>query len=755
MRGSLANLWCLSAVFLLLAAGASTPEWPEEEDFTDASDLVALSEGDWFSYDASVNMASPDLTYVGSGYLTMSVSAIETTTVAGITYDLYNITLNGDIPGAGYIAYQGYTVDFELNTMLISGYILMERGDLSLVRADITIDADGRARPLLFWNPLRIDAVLAGNADPPAELFDFPIFVGDAWHVSSSTVLSGSVHIVLESLIVPIDITEPINLPLPFEMDVTCDERSPVTTPAGTFDSYRIVSSDGATILRYAPEVGSFVTADVSFSDVSMTMDAHVALSSYYRAPHSPTVEESLVPSIVNVGGPVIVHGHTSEPNADVRIWVPASGHEWLSVTDGSGDYNVTISAPTIPDNTPTAYDYGSHGIIVEVSSGPLTGVNISTLTVVVPDLHFTSSDLGVADILIESTTEHITVTFVSTEVVHSPFDVTFYVDDVPQQSMNLATMEAGSPRQFQVDWLTVLGSHELKVVLDPSDDVMEENELNNTLSKVVSVYPYAFPDPPEFASADITGPMLEDVALVWVPTNDNGVPIDRYEVFRSSSYDSSGMGYGMIATLSSAESQFVDQLAGEGDPSDYFYYVCARNLIDLSSCSNTQAGKFTRSVTSGIHLMSFPLVQSDESVDVVLQTVEFDRAWTYDSSGGEWMSCMKSKTYRGGFARVDHTMGFWLSVTEDSNLTVAGIVPAQTIVHLGEGWNLVGFPSFSKSVSVADLKAGLAIARAEGLDPLSPPHFLKVLSDSHILIAGESVWIRAEQETTWTVTNA
>lgn len=749
------NLWCFSAVFLLLAAGASTPEWPEEEDFTDASDLVALSEGDWFSYDATVNIASPDLTYVGSGYLTMGVSAIETTTVAGIPYDVYNITLNGDIPGTGYIVYQGFTVDFELNTMLISGYILMERGDLSLVRADITIDADGRARPLLFWNPLRIDAVLAGNADPPAELFDFPVFVGDAWHVSSSSLLSGSVHVVLESLIVPIDITEPINLPLPLEMDMTCDERSPVTTPAGTFDSYRIVSSDGAATLRFAPEVGSFATAEMSFSDVSMTVDAHMVLSSYYRAPHSPTVEESLIPSIVNVGGPVIVHGHTSEPNADVRIWIPASGQEWLSTTDGSGDYNVTISAPTILDSTPTAYDHGSHGIIVEVSSGLSTGTNVSTLTVVVPDLHFTSADLGVADILIENTTEQIMVTFVSTEVVHSPFDVIFYVDDVPQQSMNLATMEAGSPRQFQVDWLTVQGSHELKIVLDPSDDVIERNELNNTLSTVVSVYPNASPDPPEFVSADITGPMLEDVTLMWVPPNDNSVPIDSYEVFRSPSYDSSGMGYGLIATVPSAESQFVDQFAGEGDPSNYFYYVCARNLIDLSSCSSAQAGKFTRPVTSGIHLLSVPLVRSDDSIDIVLQTVEFDRAWTYDSSSGKWMSWMRSKTYRGGFERINHTIGFWLSVTEDSNLTVAGIVPAQTIVRLSEGWNLVGFPSFTSTVSVADLKAGLGLTRAEGLDTLSPPHLLRALSDSHILIAGESVWIRAEQETIWTVTNA
>lgn len=742
-------------VFLLLAAGASTPESSKEEDLTDASDLAALSEGDWFSYDVTLNVTSADLHYMGSGHLIMSISAIETTAVAGTNYDLYNITLYGDIPGTGYIVYQGLRVDYELDTVLISGYLLMERGDLSLVRADITIDADGRARPILFWNPLRIDAVLAGNANPPAELFDFPVFVGDSWHVSSSSALSGSVHVVLESLIVPIDITEPINLPLPLEMDMTCDERSPVTTPAGTFDSHRIVSSDGTATLRFAPEVGSFATADVSFSDVSMTVDAHMALNSYYRAPHSPTVEESLIPSIVNVGGPVIVHGHTSEPNADVRIWVPAGGQEWLSTTDGSGDYNVTISAPAIPDSTPTAYDHGSHGIIVEVSSGPFTGMNVSTLTVVVSDLRFTSADLGVADILIENTTEHITVTFVSTEVVHSPFDVVFYVDDVPQQSMNLATMEAGSPRQFQVDWLTVQGSHELKVVLDPSDDVMERNELNNTLSAVVSVYPDAFPDPPEFASADITGPILEDVTLVWAPPNDNGVPIDSYEVFRSSSYDSSGMGYGLIATLSSAESQFVDQSAGEGDPSSYFYYVCARNLIDLSSCSSAQAGKFTRPVTSGIHLLSVPLVRSDDSIGITLQTVEFDRAWTYDSSSEEWMSNMKSKTYRGGFGWINHTIGFWLSVTEDSNLTVAGIVPAQTIVHLSEGWNLVGFPSFTSTVSIADLKAGLGVTRAEGLDTLSPPHLLRELSDSHVLIAGESVWIRAGQETIWTVTNA
>ena len=53
----------------------------------------------------------------------------------------------------------------------------------------------------------------------------------------------------------------------------------------------------------------------------------------------------------------------------------------------------------------------------------------------------------------------------------------------------------------------------------------------------------------------------------------------------------------------------------------------------------------------------------------------------------------------------MNHTMGLWVNVTKESNLTMAGMVPPRTTIHLHSGWNLVSFPSFNSSYTVYDLK--------------------------------------------------
>ncbi|MCJ2557345.1 MAG: hypothetical protein LN415_09630, partial [Candidatus Thermoplasmatota archaeon] len=150
-------------------------------------------------------------------------------------------------------------------------------------------------------------------------------------------------------------------------------------------------------------------------------------------------------------------------------------------------------------------------------------------------------------------------------------------------------------------------------------------------------------------------------------------------------------------------------------------------------------------------NLVSVPLIQSNESIEIVLQTVEYDRAWNYDSSSQEWKWYMTSKTYRRGLWNMDHTGGMWANVKEDSNLTVAGIVPAQTTIFLYEGWNLVSVPSFNSSYTVADLKAEAGATRVEGYD-LAPPHFLRVLEDAEVLLAGFGYWVKVEADTVWIV---
>jgi hypothetical protein len=152
-----------------------------------------------------------------------------------------------------------------------------------------------------------------------------------------------------------------------------------------------------------------------------------------------------------------------------------------------------------------------------------------------------------------------------------------------------------------------------------------------------------------------------------------------------------------------------------------------------------------------GSNLISIPLIQSNESIETVLQTMEYDKAWYYDSSSQEWKWYMKNKEYRRGLWNMNHTMGVWVNVTRASNLTLTGVVPVQTTIHLCEGWNLVSFPSFSTSYSVAVLKVEIGVTRVEGYDS-SPPYHLRVLGDGEILQAGYGYWVKVESDADWIV---
>ena len=112
----------------------------------------------------------------------------------------------------------------------------------------------------------------------------------------------------------------------------------------------------------------------------------------------------------------------------------------------------------------------------------------------------------------------------------------------------------------------------------------------------------------------------------------------------------------------------------------------------------------------------------------------------------------MRSKPYFGGLKHANHTMGLWVNVTANSNLTVAGVVPSSTAIQLTKGWNLIGFPSFNSSYTVADLKSITGSSRIEGYDLLSGPYHLKEMGDLETLESGHGYWIWVDSDATWIV---
>ncbi|MCJ2564191.1 MAG: right-handed parallel beta-helix repeat-containing protein [Candidatus Thermoplasmatota archaeon] len=270
-------------------------------------------------------------------------------------------------------------------------------------------------------------------------------------------------------------------------------------------------------------------------------------------------------------------------------------------------------------------------------------------------------------------------------------------------------------------------------------------------MSPYVSSIP---PEPPILLQADLSGLQSESVMLTWSLSPDDGAGLNSvagYEIRRSVTYDLQGLGYGLLVTLPNQTAAYVDVLAGEGDPNDYFYLVCAFDGYGKASCSDNQASKFTRQLSKGPNLVSIPLLVSDESTSTVLRTMSFDSAWFFDPVNENWECYGTFKDYRRSLSHIDRTMGFWVTVTDGSNLTVAGIVPSSTNIQLRSGWNLVSFPSFNVTYTVADLKAETGATRVEGYDP-SPPYHLRVLGDGEMLQAGYGYWVKVETDSLWIV---
>lgn len=261
-------------------------------------------------------------------------------------------------------------------------------------------------------------------------------------------------------------------------------------------------------------------------------------------------------------------------------------------------------------------------------------------------------------------------------------------------------------------------------------------------------------PDAPRNLTAHLSGKELENVTLSWNLSIDdlNGQrSVLRYDILRGRNYSSDLFGYVSYASVPKGASQYIDIGAGEGDPDNYFYVICAIDSNGNSSCSHEQAGKFTRRLTERPNLVSIPLLQANTTTEHVLQTVKCDKAWYYSALSQEWQWYVTHKSYRRGLWHINHTMGVWLNVTRESNLTVAGIVPTQTVIYLREGWNLASFPSFATLYTISDLKAEVGATRVEGYESVSP-YYLRVLGDAETLQSGYGYWARVETDTVWIV---
>ena len=193
---------------------------------------------------------------------------------------------------------------------------------------------------------------------------------------------------------------------------------------------------------------------------------------------------------------------------------------------------------------------------------------------------------------------------------------------------------------------------------------------------------------------------------------------------------------------------------AGLGDLNTYFYVVIAKDTNGLKSASPTQGAKIAKHFTTGPKLISIPLNLSTDDLSTILGTLDYNIAWWYDATDvlDHWKSYNPSKAFN-EFDKYNRTMALWVDVATEGYLTLAGMLPNTTDIPIYQGWNLIGYPSFS-SKKVETALSTILWERVEGFDESSPPQFLRLLWDDDRMEGFKGYWMKASSPGMLTITN-
>lgn len=178
-------------------------------------------------------------------------------------------------------------------------------------------------------------------------------------------------------------------------------------------------------------------------------------------------------------------------------------------------------------------------------------------------------------------------------------------------------------------------------------------------------------------------------------------------------------------------------------------------NVLDLSweFTIDVRAVMFTIELEEGWNLISIPLEMTHTSVEEVLSSIsgKWDVVKWYDptDSADPW------KTYRvGGTANdlwnIDSSMGFWIHTNAVCSLSISGLELSTTSINLYAGWNLVGYPTLSETVTVSYAFWGTGASRVEVFDPISP--YIREAEPTYVMTPGEAYWVRVAGDTVWTI---
>lgn len=211
------------------------------------------------------------------------------------------------------------------------------------------------------------------------------------------------------------------------------------------------------------------------------------------------------------------------------------------------------------------------------------------------------------------------------------------------------------------------------------------------------------------------------------------------------------------------------------------WYYVvrtvdCAGNMDTNTNAVSEPGGSYQKhnlgtlssTTADGWNFVSFNVdangdnyAQADDLGEILEDTEygvagNYDKAVYYDAANDGWKSYVPGRAaHYNDLSAWDRTMGIWIHMTSDDDLSIEGTAPTSTDITLYPGWNMVGYPS-STAGAGTDLPA--EVTRVGYYDSAATYNLGYATTEGDVdamtLNAGEGYWLYVDGKSSvlWTV---
>jgi hypothetical protein len=453
----------------------------------------------------------------------------------------------------------------------------------------------------------------------------------------------------------------------------------------------------------------------------------------------------------------------TEDPaTLDIQIeYSPNAGGNWYTIEDGvdNNDGNALWNTATVPDGT----TYLLRVTVTDQACASVSDESDAVFTITnVPNVDLSSPDGGEA--WMGGSTHYIWWNMSDSGGNPDTLTVDLYYSTnsgatYPNAIATGLTGFIANPCSYLWDPVPYLDFTTVKVkafVSDPFPHTSEDTSQNDFAIDSTA------PAPATNARAELEG---LGVRIYWNPSA--SADVDHYEVFYvMNAWDSSGDSYS--ASLNAGlNTDILHSGVGINSAQSYFYQIRTYDMAGYETRTTIQAAKYGKTLSylvnpSGWFILGSPLVQSDTSLNHVIQGQNFPTGWDYAMSwnpnGVVWNSYLKGRPNPlNDLADISNEMGFWLHVTGNARWTTAGYI-TDMAVPMKAGWNLVPYAFAARSMSASAVESQLT-ANCAGFDSWeifdqTAAYRLKIPTGSEPLAHGDAFWVHVSVDCTWNVIN-